>query len=83
MNKSKFHIRVRESHCTWLSDYPKSWKPTILRIARRRETRVHEFIENSESHHMKYGWLFDIDEDNQINLEYNDWLDWLYKQSKE
>lgn len=81
MNKSKFHIKVRECRCTWLSDYPKSWKPTLLRVARRRETRVHELIENLESHHMQYGWLFDFDDDNERNIEYCYWLDWLETQT--
>jgi hypothetical protein len=80
MNKSKFHLRLRECHNAWLGDYPRSWKPTILRMARRRETRTIELIENQESHHMQYGWLFDIDDDNERNIEYDNWCSWLEDQ---
>jgi hypothetical protein len=45
----RFDKRLRDARCTWLSEYPKSWAPTILRHKRRQLTRLLERIEKIEN----------------------------------
>lgn len=47
IHKSKHHMKVRNRCNSYLSDVPKSWRKTMLRIVRRRETRMLEKIESS------------------------------------
>jgi hypothetical protein len=45
-SKSKHHMKVRNRCNEYLNDCPKSWRKTLLRIIRRRETRLIEKLWN-------------------------------------
>ena len=49
MNKGQFQKRVRDGRNNWLAEYPKSWRPKLLRTCRRRLTRMLERIEKIEN----------------------------------
>jgi hypothetical protein len=82
--KGRHHLRVRDCHNLWMSDYPASWRPTMIRVARRRLAREDALItrleqeafdERSETYQRYWEWYSDDDSDR--NIESNWYEDWL------
>jgi hypothetical protein len=83
-SKGKQHARVRDCHNAWLGDYPKSWRPTMLRVARRRLQRESDLIaslqqdaEDERGDIYRRYWDWYSDDDNERNIEFSRWADYL------
>lgn len=83
-SKGKQHARVRDCHNAWLGDYPKSWRPTMLRVARRRLQRADERIvaleeraNNYQTEENRRFWDWYGDDDNERNIESSRWCEYL------
>lgn len=75
-SKGHRHLRVRELHNAWMSDYPKSWRPTVLRMARRRLEREDLELEDQlENDPTDWYMFFDRhNEDVYASYWYHEWL---------
>ena len=83
-SKGKQHVRVRECHNVWLGSYPKSWRPTMLRVARRRLQRESDLISSLQQDaddeisdvYRRY-WEWYSDDDEARSREYHRWVTYL------
>lgn len=75
-SKSHRHIKVRDHKNEWLSGYPKSWHPRILRQTRRRLERQDLRMEHELEHNHTDWWMFAaLDHDyGQSDYWYHCWL---------
>jgi hypothetical protein len=75
-SKGHRHLRVRECHNAWLGDYPNSWRPTVLRMARRRLERADLQLEDQLENDTTDWWMFDdLDHDyGRSDYWYHCWL---------
>lgn len=72
------YLRIREHRNGWMTEHPKSWKPALLRAARRRETREVEHIEKLVIDLAINEWTLDEDPKGcNIELSWVWYYEWL------